>query len=163
MVYFLSLGSNLGKRAKNLAEAVRLLRENGAEVVRASAVYETEPVDQLDQPWFLNQVLQVRSSLAPHALLGLAKSIEARMKRIPTVAKGPRTIDIDILFADDLVVALPNLTIPHPRLAQRNFVLVPLCEIAPEIRHPILGQTIRELAPASADRARVVAWKSRKS
>jgi len=163
LVYFLSLGSNLGKRAKNLAEAVRLLRENGAEVVRASAVYETEPVDQLDQPWFLNQVLQVRSSLAPHALLGLAKSIEARMKRIPTVAKGPRTIDIDILFADDLVVALPNLTIPHPRLAQRNFVLVPLCEIAPEIRHPILGQTIRELAPASADRARVVAWKSRKS
>jgi 2-amino-4-hydroxy-6-hydroxymethyldihydropteridine diphosphokinase len=163
VIYFLSLGSNLGKRAKNLAEAVRLLHENGAEVVRASAVYETEPVDQLDQPWFLNQVLQVRSSLAPHALLGLAKSIEARMKRIPTVAKGPRRIDIDILFADDLIVDLPDLTIPHPRLAQRNFVLVPLCEIAPEIRHPILGKTIRELAPESSDRARVVARKPRKS
>ena len=85
------------------------------------------------------------------------------MKRIPTVAKGPRTIDIDILFADDLVVDLPGLTIPHPRLAQRNFVLVPLCEIAPEIRHPILGKTIRELAPESSDRARVVARKPRKS
>ena len=163
MDYFLSLGSNLGSRAKNLATAVRLLRENGVEVLRASSVYETEPVDHLDQPWFLNQALQVRSSLDPYSLLELAKSIEARMKRVPTMAKGPRTIDIDILFAGDTVLDTPDLVIPHPRLAQRNFVLVPLCEIAPEIRHPILGRTIRELAPASGDRARVIAQKRRLS
>jgi 2-amino-4-hydroxy-6-hydroxymethyldihydropteridine diphosphokinase len=159
LVYFLSLGSNLGKRAKNMAAAVRLLRENGVKVLRASSVYETEPVDNLDQPWFLNQVLEVRSSLDPHALLKLAKSIEARMKRVPTVAKGPRTIDIDILLAGDTVLDTPDLVIPHLRLAQRNFVLVPLFEIAPEIRHPILGKTIRELALSSSDPARVIAQK----
>ena len=161
MIYFLSLGSNLGSRTKNLAVAVRFLRENGVEVLRASSVYETEPVDHLDQPWFLNQVLQVRSSLDPHALLELVKSIEARMKRVPTVAKGPRTIDIDILFAGDLVVDLPDLMIPHPRLTQRNFVLVPLCEIAPEMRHPTLGKSIRELALSCSDSARVIAQKRR--
>lgn len=159
MIYFLSLGSNLGSRAKNLAAAARLLRENGIEVLRASSVYETEPVDHLDQPWFANRVLEVRSSLDPHALLKLAKSIEARMKRVPTVAKGPRTIDIDILFAGDTILDTPDLVIPHPRLAQRNFVLVPLCEIAPEIRHPVLGKTIRELALESPDASRVMAKK----
>jgi 2-amino-4-hydroxy-6-hydroxymethyldihydropteridine diphosphokinase len=163
LIYFLSLGSNLGSRAKNLAAAVRFIREHGVEVLRASSAYETEPVDHLDQPWFLNQVLQVRSSLSPFALLKLAKSIEARMKRVPTVAKGPRTIDIDILFADDLIVDLPDLAIPHPRLAQRNFVLVPLCEIAPEFRHPVLGKTIRELALSSSDPARVIAQKRRRT
>ncbi len=156
LIYFLSLGSNLGNRSANLARARKLLRENGVEVLRASSVYETEPVDHLDQPWFMNQALRVRSSLDPHALLRLAKSIESAMKRVPTVAKGPRTIDIDILFAGATVLDTPDLVIPHPRLAQRNFVLVPLCEIAPEIRHPVLGKTIRELAQASADRARVI-------
>ncbi|MCX6571561.1 MAG: 2-amino-4-hydroxy-6-hydroxymethyldihydropteridine diphosphokinase [Candidatus Aminicenantes bacterium] len=159
MIYFLSLGSNLGNRPRNLARARRLLRENGAEILRASSVYETEPVDNLDQPWFLNQVLEVRSSLDPHALLGLAKSVESAMKRVPTAAKGPRTIDIDILFAGDTVLDTPNLVIPHPRLAQRNFVLVPFCEIAPETRHPVLGKTIRELALSSSDPARVIAQK----
>jgi len=161
MIYFLSLGSNLGNRPRNLARARKLLCENGVEVLQASMVYLTEPVDYLDQPWFLNQALQVRSSLDPFALLDLAKSIEAQMKRVPTVAKGPRMIDIDILFADDLIVDLPDLTIPHPRLAQRNFVLVPLCEIAPEIRHPVLGKTVRELALSCSDPARVMAKKRR--
>ena len=85
------------------------------------------------------------------------------MKRVPTAAKGPRTIDIDILFADDLIVDLPDLAIPHPRLAQRNFVLVPLCEIAPEIRHPVLGKTVRELALSSSDPSQVIAQKRRRS
>lgn len=159
MKYFLGLGSNLGSRAKNLAAAARLLLENGIEVLRASSVYETEPVDLLDQPWFLNQVLEVRSSLGPRALLKLAKSIEARMERVPTVDKGPRTIDIDILIAGDTVLETPDLVIPHPRLAQRNFVLVPLCEIAPETRHPVLDKTIRELVLSSSDPARVMAKK----
>ena len=161
MIYFLSLGSNLGNRPANLARARKLLREGGIEVLRASSIYETEPVGHLDQPWFMNQALQVRSSLEPHALLGLAKSIEARMKRVPTVPQGPRTIDIDILLAGDIVLDTPDLVIPHPRLAQRNFVLVPLCEIAPEIRHPVLGKTIRELALSCSDPARVMVKKRR--
>ena len=161
MIYFLSLGSNLGNRSANLARARKMLREKGVDVLEASSVYETEPVDHLDQPWFMNQALQVRSSLDPQALLRLAQSVESAMKRVPTVAKGPRTIDIDILLAGDTVLNDPDLVIPHPRMAQRNFVLVPLCEIAPEIRHPVLGKTIREMAPASADRARVMAKRRR--
>jgi 2-amino-4-hydroxy-6-hydroxymethyldihydropteridine diphosphokinase len=157
VVYFLSLGSNLGNRTRNLARARRLLRENRAEILRASAVYLTEPVDYADQPWFANQVVEVRSSLDPQALLCLAKSIETRMERVPTVAKGPRTIDIDILLAGDLVIDTPELVIPHPRLARRNFVLVPLAEIASEIRHPFLGKTIRDLALESPDASRVIA------
>lgn len=156
MVYFLSLGSNLGDRSKNLAAAVRLLGEKGVELVKASSIYETEPVDKLDQPWFLNEVIEVRSSLGPRALLDLAKSIEAGLKRVPTVDKGPRTIDIDILLAGGTILDAPELVIPHPRLAHRNFILVPLCEIAPEFRHPVLGETIRELALGSADTARVI-------
>jgi len=99
--YFLGLGSNLGRRAANLARARRLLERSGIEIVRSSSVYETEPVDCADQPWFLNQALEARTDLDPPALLRLAKSIESGMKRVPAVAKGPRTIDIDILLAGE--------------------------------------------------------------
>jgi len=157
VIYHLSLGSNLGKRAANLARAVRLLAEHGVDVVKASSIYETEPVDNRDQPWFLNQVLEVRSEWDPPSLLRLTKSIEAAMKRIPTLPKGPRTIDIDILLAGDLIIGTPELVGPHPGLARRNFVLVPFGEIAPEIRHPVLGKTIRELALESTDPSRVKA------
>ena len=153
--YFLGLGSNVGRRAANLARARRLLARNGVEALGASSVYETEPVDDPDQPWFLNQVLEVRSELDPPALLRLAKSVEAEMKRTPTVPKGPRTIDIDILLAGALVIETPDLVVPHPRLHLRNFVLVPLSEIAPEIRHPVLGRTFAELARAAVDPCRV--------
>jgi 2-amino-4-hydroxy-6-hydroxymethyldihydropteridine diphosphokinase len=156
MIYHLSLGSNVGRRAANLARARRLLERAGAEVLASSSVYETEPVDYPDQPWFLNQVLEVRSELDPPSLLRMAKSIEAALKRAPTVPKGPRTIDIDILFAGDLVVDSPDLTIPHPRLHLRNFVLVPLAEIAPDLVHPVLGKTARELARSSSDPAKVL-------
>jgi 2-amino-4-hydroxy-6-hydroxymethyldihydropteridine diphosphokinase len=133
------------------------------EVLAASSIYLTEPVDNTDQPWFVNQVLEVRSALDPPALLRLAKSVEKIVKRVPRADKGQRTIDIDILFAGDTILDTPELVIPHPRLAQRNFVLVPLCEIAPEIRHPVLGKTIRELALSSSDPARVIAQKRRHS
>jgi 2-amino-4-hydroxy-6-hydroxymethyldihydropteridine diphosphokinase len=156
MVYFLGLGSNLGRRSASLARARRLLEKAGLEVVMASSVYETEPVDLPGQPLFLNQVLEVRTALDPPALLRLAKSVEAALKRVPTMAKGPRTADVDILLAGDTVLVTPDLIVPHPRLHLRNFVLVPLAEIAAEARHPVLGKTVRELAASSPDRARVV-------
>ncbi|MCK7476903.1 MAG: 2-amino-4-hydroxy-6-hydroxymethyldihydropteridine diphosphokinase [Candidatus Moduliflexus flocculans] len=156
MEYFLGLGSNLGRRSANLSRARRLLEKGGLEVVNASSIYETEPVDLPDQPLFLNQVLEVRTALDPPALLRLAKSVEASLKRVPTVSMGPRTIDVDILLAGDAVLETPDLVVPHPRLHLRNFVLVPLAEIAAGARHPVLGKTVRELAAASLDRARVV-------
>jgi len=162
MIYFLGLGSNIGRRAASLARARRRLERAGVEILRASSLYETEPVDCVDQPWFLNQVLEVRTALDPAALLRLAKSIEAGMKRVPTAPKGPRTIDIDILLAGDLVVDTPELAVPHPRLHLRNFVLVPLAELAPEARHPVLGRTAAELLAASADTSRVLKAGSRR-
>ncbi len=155
VIYHLGLGSNLGRRAANLARARRLLARHGLEIRKESSVYETEPVDVRDQPWFLNQAIEVRSDLAPAALLAVIKSVEAAMKRAPTVPKGPRVIDIDILLAGDLVVETAELVIPHPRLHLRNFVLAPLREIAPRARHPVLGLTVAALARSSKDRSLV--------
>jgi len=155
MIYHLGLGSNLGRRAARLARARRLLERRGVEILRASSIYETEPVDYPDQPWFLNQVLEVRSALDPVGLLRLAKSIEAEMKRRPGVPKGPRVIDIDVLFAGGLVLETADLVVPHPRLHRRNFVLAPLAEIRPRLRHPALGKTVAELARTSGDAGRV--------
>jgi 2-amino-4-hydroxy-6-hydroxymethyldihydropteridine diphosphokinase len=153
--YFLSLGSNLGNRRENLALAVRLLRERGASVVRASSLYRTEPVDLRDQPWFYNQVLEIEAAHNPLTLLNLVKSVEQEMKRAPSVDKGPRRIDIDILLAGRTVVQTRSLMIPHPRMTRRNFVLVPLAEIAPNLVHPLLQERIADLAGRSKDPAAV--------
>jgi len=142
---YLGLGSNLGDRELNLLEAVERLRLLG-DVVKVSRPYETDPVGYVDQPKFLNAALRLETDLDPWALLGRLKAIEADLGRVETVRFGPRTVDLDILTYDDLVISDPGLTIPHPRLAERAFVLVPLAEIAPDLVIPGLGLTVRELA-----------------
>ncbi len=156
MTYFLSLGSNLGRLRANLGKAARSLGRSGVAIVRASSVYRTEPVDRADQPWFLNQVLEVRAAIDPPSLLRLILSIEFEMGRVRTEPKGPRTIDIDILLAGNLVIETAALTIPHPRMTERKFVLVPLVEIAPEVVHPVRKLSVQELLRVCRDGSAVV-------
>jgi len=142
---FISLGANLGNRSENLAESLRRLGVI-TRVVKISSVYETEPWGFQDQPKFLNQVIEIKTELNPTELLQELKKIEMVMGRESTFRYGPRKIDLDILFYDDLELATEALVIPHPSLHERAFVLVPLAEIAPDLVHPTLHQTVRELA-----------------
>ena len=149
-VAYLSLGSNIGDRAANLRGAIAQLKAAGS--LRAvSSLYETQPVEVTDQPWFLNCVASIETTKTPRELLKFALSIEATMGRLRMRAKGPRKIDIDVLLFGDRVLEEPGLTIPHPALHQRRFVLEPLVEIAPEARHPVLKKTARELLAAVGD------------
>jgi 2-amino-4-hydroxy-6-hydroxymethyldihydropteridine diphosphokinase len=153
---YLGLGSNLGDRQANLDRALALLSER-LRLVKISSIYDSEPVGDIEQPRFLNLVCEVNTFLSPQGLLALAKGIEARMGRTgPTGA--PRIIDIDILFYADQVVETPELTIPHPRLHQRAFVLVPLMEIAPELVHPVNGKTIKQLFKEAKEVQGVFKW-----
>jgi 2-amino-4-hydroxy-6-hydroxymethyldihydropteridine diphosphokinase len=147
---YLSLGSNLGDRQAYLAEALRRLQSAGVVLLRSSSLYETEPLDVPDQPWFLNLVAEIETSLEPRALLAHLLSVEAALGRERGVPRGPRTIDIDVLIYGDRVIDSAELTVPHPRMAGRRFVLEPLAELAPNLRHPVLGQTVSELLQAVA-------------
>jgi 2-amino-4-hydroxy-6-hydroxymethyldihydropteridine diphosphokinase len=141
----LALGSNLGDREANLREAVHRLESDEVHVLRRSSLYETAPRDLLDQPWFLNAVVEAETSLFPMQLLKRAREIEQQMGRRRVTPKGPRNIDIDILFYGRSVISTAELEVPHPRIAQRRFVLEPLAEIAPDFRHPLTGKTAGEM------------------
>jgi 2-amino-4-hydroxy-6-hydroxymethyldihydropteridine diphosphokinase len=152
---YLSLGSNLGDRARNLRDAIAALRKAGIDVTRISSMYETEPVDYLDQPWFVNMAVEAETELAPAALLQALRGIETRMGSKKLIAKGPRLIDMDILLYGDEVIDTPELQVPHPRMHLRRFVLEPLAEIAPTVRHPISGLNLSQVLAQANDRSTV--------
>jgi len=155
MKYYMSLGSNLGDRARHLKQARLWLEKAGARILKQSSLYETEPVDYRQQPWFYNQVLEIEIGCNPISLLDLVKDIEQRMKRRPAFDKGPRVIDIDILLAEKTVVQTQKLMIPHPRMSFRNFVMIPLNEIAPDLVHPLLHEPVAELVRSTGDSSAV--------
>jgi 2-amino-4-hydroxy-6-hydroxymethyldihydropteridine diphosphokinase len=156
---FLALGTNLGEREANLAQA---RWELSALIVirKESSIYETPPWGVTDQPAFLNQVLAVETHLNPLELLAAVKDIEARMGRVPSVRFGPRLIDIDILFYGDTVLDTPALTLPHPRMAERAFVLVPLLEIAPDLVSPVNGERLADLL-AGLNQSGITKWEKK--
>ncbi len=155
MRYYLSLGSNRGDRRRNLRGALAALEESGVRVDRVSSVYRTEPVDFAAQPWFYNLAAAAETPLRPRELLDLIQRIERKMGRVRTRRSGPRPIDIDILLAGKRIIRTPRLRVPHPRLEKRNFVLVPLAEIAPAAVHPVFRKRISSLLRISPDRSAV--------
>ncbi|MFB3829774.1 MAG: 2-amino-4-hydroxy-6-hydroxymethyldihydropteridine diphosphokinase [Bryobacteraceae bacterium] len=148
---YLGLGSNLGGRERRLEEAIARLHGPDLRVVRISPVYETAPVDAPPQGWFLNLVVEAETGLFPRQLLARTASIERSLGRRRLISKGPRTIDIDILFYGDAVIDMPQLKIPHPRYAERRFVLVPMADLAPDFRDPVTRRTMRELLAAAPE------------
>ena len=146
-VVYLSLGSNLGDREANLRNAIERLRGVGNPIA-ISSFYETEPIDVVLQPWFLNCAVKLDTEKMPRQLITAILSLEQDMGRQRKQQKAPRTIDIDILLFGSSIIDIPSLTIPHPRMHERRFVLEPLAEIAPDARHPVFKRTIRELREA---------------
>ncbi len=144
-IAYIALGSNLGDKEKNLRRALLLLTQQGVEVVRVSSFLSTEPYGVTDQPQFLNAVACVRTSLAPLALLDVLLATELAMGRVRLRHWGERNIDLDLLLYEDMVLDMPRLRLPHPDMQNRDFVLLPLAEIAPELKHPTLQKTIWEL------------------
>lgn len=155
---YLSLGSNVGDREQNLARAIEGLAPCGVSVTRRSSLYATEPVDLPTQNWFLNCVVEAETDRMPRQLLHTLQELELSLGRRRLVCRGPRIIDIDILLYGSSVIRMPELEIPHPRMAGRRFVLVPMRELAPALRHPLLKRTFAELLVETSDRSQVRRW-----
>jgi 2-amino-4-hydroxy-6-hydroxymethyldihydropteridine diphosphokinase len=151
----LGFGSNMGDREEHLRRAFALLQQNQVTVLRSASLYLTEPRDFMDQPWFVNTVAEVDTHLDPLKLLECCFAVEHEAGRLRDHSRGPRPIDIDILFYRDMQIRSANLTIPHPRYGERRFVLVPLAELAPDFRDPIRNLTIQELIEICPDRGQV--------
>lgn len=156
---YLGLGSNMGERQENLDKALDFLSQK-LQVVKVSSVYDTAPVGDIEQPRFLNLVCQAYTRLAPKELLVVVKGIESKLGRKPGKPDTPRPMDIDILFYGDKVIKTSELIIPHPRLVERAFVLIPLNEIAPDLVHPVSGETIKELLEGISGEQGVFKWES---
>lgn len=143
---FVALGSNLGDREGNLRRALELLSQNGVEIVKISKFIETEPYGVIDQPRFLNGVCQVKTALKPLELLRLLLAVEKEMGRVRLRHWGERNIDLDLLLYEDTIMDTEELRLPHPDMVNRDFVMLPLAEIAPELKHHVLDKTMAELA-----------------
>jgi 2-amino-4-hydroxy-6-hydroxymethyldihydropteridine diphosphokinase len=156
---YIALGSNVGDRAAIFARAVAEMKRADLRVLRQSSLYETEPVGGPPQPWFLNAVVEAETELIPVRVLQVLQQIEQMMGRQRSIACGPRTLDLDILLDGDSVIRGGELEIPHPRMAQRRFVLAPLVELAPALVHPLLHKTVAELLDEISDGGKVRLWK----
>jgi 2-amino-4-hydroxy-6-hydroxymethyldihydropteridine diphosphokinase len=162
-IIYLSLGSNIGDREANLRAAIATLEEAGVRVLRMSSLYETEPVGFLEQPWFLNCVVEGETEFKPLALLRALREIEVKVGSKKLVAKGPRLLDMDILLYGEETIDTPGLQVPHPRMNRRRFVLEPLAEIAPDLQHPSWSGTVADLLARTPDRSAVKRYKEEKT
>lgn len=158
---YLGLGGNLGDRERNLRRAVRQLCDRLHPVHwRLSSLYETDPVGVEDQPLYLNACLFLRTACSLQAIYRVARETEHRLGRVRTVRWGPRTVDVDILLFDDEVVHTADLDIPHPRMHERAFVMVPMAELAPGLKHPVLGVSMEKLAEQTRKKGGIRRWKA---
>lgn len=157
---YIALGSNIGDRAAMLARGIEALNAAGVRVLRQSSSYASEPVDAPPQAWFLNAVVEAETALMPRQLLRTLMGIEHSLGRRRTIARGPRTLDLDILFYGSSVIRAPDLEVPHPRMERRRFVLAPLAELVPALRHPVSHKTVSELLAEAPDAGRVQRWRA---